>query len=43
MFSNSEKLFDGNFYLNGYGKIRKEENKLKIELSSSRDHQARSE
>lgn len=40
-FSNNEAWFNGNFYLNGYGKIKEEKSKLKIELSSFRDHQAR--
>lgn len=42
-FSTSEIQFDGNFYLRACGKIQKEANKQKIELSFSRDHQARSE
>lgn len=42
-FNTSEIQFDGNFYLHACGKIQREENKQKMELSFSRDHQARSE
>lgn len=42
-FSTNEIQFDGNIYLCACGKIQKEENKQKMELSFSRDHQARSE
>lgn len=42
-FSTSEMQSGGRFYLCACGKIQKEENKQKIELSSSSDHQARSE